>query len=64
LIGRPAVIDHRIAKFGLRMKAGDDFEVVNPESDARYRDFWQTYLSLTERKGVTESFAKLESATP
>jgi malate dehydrogenase (oxaloacetate-decarboxylating)(NADP+) len=60
LIGRPAVIEHRIGKFGLRIKAGDDFEIVNPENDPRYRDFWQTYLGLTERKGVTESFAKLE----
>ena len=60
LIGRPAVIEHRIVKFGLRMKAGEDFEIVNPENDPRYRDFWQTYLGLTERKGVTESFAKLE----
>ena len=60
LIGRPAVIEHRIEKFGLRMKAGDDFEIVNPENDSRFRDFWQTYLGLTERKGVTQSFAKLE----
>ncbi|OZA74789.1 MAG: NADP-dependent malic enzyme, partial [Polynucleobacter sp. 39-46-10] len=60
LIGRPAVIEHRIGKFGLRIKAGEDFEIVNPENDPRYRDFWQTYLGLTERKGVTESFAKLE----
>jgi malate dehydrogenase (oxaloacetate-decarboxylating)(NADP+) len=60
LIGRPSVIEHRIEKFGLRMKSGVDIEIVNPESDARYRDFWQTYLRLTERKGVTESFAKLE----
>ena len=60
LIGRPAVIEHRIGKFGLRIKAGEDFEIVNPENDSRYRDFWQTYLALTERKGVTESFAKLE----
>ncbi|NDC66126.1 MAG: NADP-dependent malic enzyme, partial [Burkholderiaceae bacterium] len=60
LIGRPSVIEHRIEKFGLRMKSGVDIEIVNPESDARYRDFWQTYLQLTERKGVTESFAKLE----
>jgi malate dehydrogenase (oxaloacetate-decarboxylating)(NADP+) len=60
LIGRPAVIEHRIGKFGLRIKAGEDFEIVNPENDSRFRDFWQTYLSLTERKGVTESFAKLE----
>ncbi|MDF9787661.1 NADP-dependent malic enzyme [Polynucleobacter sphagniphilus] len=61
LIGRPAVIEYRIDKFGLRMKAGEDFEIVNPESDARFRDFWQTYLSLTERKGVSEAYAKLET---
>lgn len=60
LIGRPAVIEHRIGKFGLRIKAGEDFEIVNPESDSRFRDFWQTYLALTERKGITASFAKLE----
>ena len=60
LIGRPAVIEHRIGKFGLRIKAGEDFEIVNPENDSRFRDFWQTYLALTERKGVTASFAKLE----
>lgn len=60
LIGRPAVIEQRIEKFGLRMKSGEDFEVVNPENDSRFRDFWQTYLALTERKGVTQSFAKLE----
>jgi malate dehydrogenase (oxaloacetate-decarboxylating)(NADP+) len=60
LIGRPAVIEHRIDKLGLRIKAGEDFEIVNPENDPRFRDFWQTYLGLTERKGVTESFAKLE----
>ena len=60
LIGRPEVIKYRIDKFGLRMKVGDDFEIVNPESDTRFRDFWRTYLALTERKGVTQSFAKLE----
>ena len=60
LIGRPAVIEHRIVKFGLRMRVGEDFEIVNPENDPRYRDFWQIYLGLTERKGVTTSFAKLE----
>ena len=60
LIGRPSVIEHRIEKFGLRMQIGTDIQIVNPESDSRYRDFWQSYLKLTERKGVTESFAKLE----
>jgi malate dehydrogenase (oxaloacetate-decarboxylating)(NADP+) len=60
LIGRPSVIEHRIEKFGLRIKAGEDFDIVNPENDSRFRDFWQSYLALNERKGVTESFAKLE----
>jgi malate dehydrogenase (oxaloacetate-decarboxylating)(NADP+) len=60
LIGRPAVIAHRIEKFGLRIRPGEDFDIVNPENDSRFRDFWQTYLALMERKGVTESFAKLE----
>ena len=45
LIGRPAVIDHRIEKFGLRMKSGEDFEIVNPEKDDRFRDF-SDYFNL------------------
>ena len=61
LIGRPQVIEYRSKKFGLRMKSGEDFEIVNTENDSRYRDFWQTYLGLTERKGVSESYAKLET---
>ena len=60
LIGRPAVIAARIAKFGLRLKEGIDYEVVNVELDDRYRDFWQTYHRLTARKGVTEQLAKID----
>jgi len=60
LIGRPAVIQQHIDKLGLRMKNGVDFTIVNPELDDRYRDFWQTYLAMTIRKGVTEQYAKLE----
>jgi malate dehydrogenase (oxaloacetate-decarboxylating)(NADP+) len=60
LIGRPAVIEQNIAKFGLRLKAGIDFQIVNPEWDDRYRDYWQTYWQMTLRKGVTEQYAKLE----
>ena len=60
LIGRPAVIAARIAKFGLRLKEGIDYDVVNVEQDDRYRDFWQTYHRLTERKGVTEQLAKID----
>ncbi len=60
LIGRPAVIERRIDTLGLRMKPGEHFEIVNPEWDARYRDYWQTYHALTDRKGVTEQYAKIE----
>ncbi|MBP6220167.1 NADP-dependent malic enzyme [uncultured Limnohabitans sp.] len=60
LIGRPAVIAERIEKFGLRLKEELDYDVVNVELDHRYRDFWQTYHRLTERKGITEQIAKIE----
>ncbi len=60
LIGRPAILEQRIKKFGLRLKPGVDFQIVNPESDPRYRDYWQSYLQMTLRKGVTEQYAKLE----
>ncbi len=60
LIGRPAVIARRIERFGLRMTPGVDVEICNPEFDERYRDYWQTFHKLTERKGVTESYARLE----
>ena len=60
LIGRPAVIAKRVEKFGLRLQEGLDYDVVNVEQDDRYRDFWQTYHRMTERKGVTESIAKIE----
>ena len=60
LIGRPAVIAQRIENFGLRLKEGVDYQVVNVEQDHRYRDFWQTYYKLTARKGVTEQLAKID----
>ena len=60
LIGRPAVIAQRVEKFGLRLKEGQDYEVVNVEHDHRYRDFWQTYYKMTARKGVTEQLAKID----
>jgi malate dehydrogenase (oxaloacetate-decarboxylating)(NADP+) len=60
LIGRPAIIAQRIEKFGLRLKEGQDYDVVNVEHDERYRDFWQTYHRMTERKGVTVAIAKIE----
>ena len=60
LIGRPAVIAQRVEKFGLRLKEGVDYDVVNVEHDERYRDFWQTYHRMTERRGITEPIAKIE----
>jgi len=60
LIGRPAVIAERVEKFGLRLKENVDYNVVNVEQDHRYRDFWQTYHRMTERKGITVQVAKIE----
>ena len=60
LVGRASVISARLEKLGLRMQPGRDFEVVNIDDDHRYRDYWQTYHRMTDRKGVTEQFAKIE----
>ncbi|RZJ10893.1 MAG: NADP-dependent malic enzyme [Rubrivivax sp.] len=60
LVGRPAVIAERCDRFGLRLQQGRDYDVVNVEHDDRYRDYWQTYLRMTERKGVTQQLAKIE----
>ncbi|HEY0825311.1 MAG TPA: NADP-dependent malic enzyme [Ramlibacter sp.] len=58
LIGRPAVIEARIAKAGLRMKLGQDAAVVNPESDARFRQYWEAYHRMMGRNGITPEAAK------
>ena len=58
LIGRPDVIDTRIARAGLTLRAGRDFDLVNPENDPRYRDYWQTYHALMARRGVTPDLAR------
>jgi malate dehydrogenase (oxaloacetate-decarboxylating)(NADP+) len=60
LIGRPEVIAQRVEKFGLRLAAGRDYDLVNTENDHRFRDYWTTYHKLTERKGVTAQLAKIE----
>ena len=60
LIGRPAVMAARVEKFGLRLKEGLDYDVVNVENDHRYRDFWMSYHLMTERKGVSAQMAKIE----
>jgi malate dehydrogenase (oxaloacetate-decarboxylating)(NADP+) len=60
LIGRPQVIERRIERLGLRIRPGHEFELVNPEFDPRYRDYWTTYHQLTERRGVSPAYAKIE----
>ncbi len=60
LIGRPNVIEQRIARYGLRIRLGQDIENINPEFDERYRDYVQCYFELTKRKGVTLQYAKIE----
>ena len=60
LIGRPAVIEHRIERYGLRLTPGVDFTVVNTEHDERYKDFWQTYAKMMARKGISERLARVE----
>ena len=58
VIGRPEVIESRIARAGLHMTPGRDFEVVNPDSDPRYKDLWQEYHKLRGRQGITPELAK------
>ncbi|WDQ98517.1 NADP-dependent malic enzyme [Devosia sp. J2-20] len=58
LIGRPSVIEARIERFGLGLKPGQDFEVINPEDDPRYRDYVSLFHSLVGRDGVTPDTAR------
>jgi len=58
LIGRPSVIESRIARFGLTLKPGQDFDLVNPEDDPRYRDYVATFHALVGRNGVTPETAR------
>jgi malate dehydrogenase (oxaloacetate-decarboxylating)(NADP+) len=60
LVGRPAVVEARITKLNLRIRAGVDFELVNPEDDHRYRAYCTEYHRLRERHGVTPDAAKRE----
>ncbi len=60
LIARPEVLNPRIEKYGLRIRPGKDFEMVNPNSDPRFRDYWQEYYSLVQRKGISVEYAKRE----
>ena len=58
LIGRPDVIDTRARRAGLTLRPGENVEIVNPESDPRYRDYWETYHALMARRGVARDIAR------
>ncbi|ATG35262.1 MULTISPECIES: NADP-dependent malic enzyme [Phaeobacter] len=58
LIGRPEVIETRCERLGLRIRPGTDFQIVNPENDPRYYDYWTSYHRVMQREGVTPDLAK------
>ncbi len=58
LVGRPSVVEARIKRFGLAIKAGKDFDLVNPEDDPRYRSYVQSYITIAGRHGVTPDAAR------
>ncbi|WP_438438106.1 NADP-dependent malic enzyme [Hydrogenophilus thermoluteolus] len=58
LIGRPAVIEMRLKKLGLSLEPERDFDLVNPESDPRYKPLWQQYHKMMARRGITPEIAK------
>jgi malate dehydrogenase (oxaloacetate-decarboxylating)(NADP+) len=60
LVGRPAVIERGIKRYGLRIRIGEHVTLVNPEHDERYREYWQAYQRIMSRNGVTAQYAKLE----
>ena len=60
LVGRPNVIEKRIERFGLRLVPGENFDIINPEWDDRYHDYWTEYYRLTQRRGVSQAYAKIE----
>jgi len=60
IIGRPDVIERRIDRYGLRIRPGIDFELVNLQSDPRYRQYHEEYFRLAQRRGVSPQYAKIE----
>jgi malate dehydrogenase (oxaloacetate-decarboxylating)(NADP+) len=58
LVGRPSVVEARIKRFALSIKAGRDFDLVNPEDDPRYRAYVQSYIDIAGRRGVTPEAAR------
>ncbi|OFC63318.1 hypothetical protein BBW68_05800 [Candidatus Erwinia dacicola] len=63
LIGRPSVIEMRLQKLGLKIEAGKDFEVVNNESDPRFKEYWNEYYQIMKRRGVSPLQAVIGNPT-
>jgi malate dehydrogenase (oxaloacetate-decarboxylating)(NADP+) len=63
LIGRPSVVEARLERFGISVRPGRDFELVNPEDDPRYRDYVASYLEAAGRKGITPQAARTQVRT-
>jgi len=60
IIGRRSVVSYRLKKLGLRLKPDLHFELVDPESDPRFKEYWSLYHQLMERRGVSPSFAQAQ----
>ena len=58
LVGRPGVIEMRIQKLGLQIRPNVDFEIVNNESDPRFKEYWTEYFSIMKRRGITQEQAQ------
>ena len=58
VVGRRNVVETRMKRLRLRMEPGKDFDIVDPESDSRFKDYWQTYHAIMERNGVGPSYAQ------
>ncbi|MBX9806013.1 MAG: NADP-dependent malic enzyme [Alphaproteobacteria bacterium] len=63
LIGRPAVIEKRLKRLSLRVKEGEDFEIIDPNKDNRYSSYWHAYHELMERKGISPDVARILTRT-
>jgi malate dehydrogenase (oxaloacetate-decarboxylating)(NADP+) len=63
LVGRRGVIEMRLERLGLRIRPDHDFEIVDPQDDPRFRDYWQHYHQIMERRGVTPQIARVVVAT-
>ncbi len=61
LVARPAVINARLEKLGLRIRPEVDFDLINPEADGRHKEYWQIYFDIMQRRGISQEYAKRET---